>query len=107
MPYVFYDEVPDGMEAADAYSPDDYNALMMERDTAIGRADALTRELQDMTGERDSLMGQLDDAKRKFADSFLSSPARAKARQAEEMRGEERPSTFESLFRGRNRENAN
>ena len=61
MPYVFYDEVPEGMEAVDAYSPDDYNALMMERDTAIGRADALTRELQDMTGERDSLMGQLDE----------------------------------------------
>ena len=107
MPYVFYDEVPEGMEAADAYSADDYNAIMMERDTAIGRADALTQELRDVTGERDSLMGELDDAKRKFADSFLSSPQRMKSRQREEMREEERPSTFESLFRGRNRGNAN
>lgn len=107
MPYVYYDELPEGMEEAEAYSPDDYNAIAMERDTAIGQVDALNAEIASLTGERDSLMGELDDAKRKFADSFLSSPMRAKREQAREMREEERPSTFASLFKGRNSTNAN
>ena len=107
MPYVYYDELPEGAEESEAYSPDDYNALMMERDTAIGRAEEFERQVSELTGERDSLMGQLDDAKRKFADSFLSSPAKMKRTQREEMREEESPSTFDTLFRGRNRTNAN
>ena len=74
MPFVFVDELSDGQTEAEVYSADDYNALMMERDTAIGMAEEFERQVSELTGERDSLMGQLDDAKRKFADSYLSSP---------------------------------
>lgn len=107
MPFVFVDELSEGQEEAEVYSPDEYNALMMERDTAIGRAEEFERQVSELTGERDSLMGELDDAKRKFADSFLSSPEHMKQTQRQEMREEERPSTFASLFKGRNKENAN
>lgn len=107
MPYVFVDELAEGQEEADVYSPDDYNALMMERDTAIGQIEDFRSQVSELTGERDSLMGQLDDAKRKFADSFLTSAANIKRTQNDEMRSEERPATFESLFKERNPNHAN
>lgn len=107
MPYVFVDELAEGQEEAEVYSPDDYNAVMMERDTAIGQIEDFRSQVAELTGERDSLMGQLDDAKRKFADSFLTSAARIKREQDREMRSEERPATFDSLFKERNPTNAN
>lgn len=108
MPYVFMEELPEGMEAADVRSADEYNALEMERDTLIGERDAFQREVEEISGERDGLAAELDDAKRKFADSFLSGPEAAKRGQASEMRSEEgTPKTFEQLFKGRNPENAN
>lgn len=107
MPYAYYDELPEGVEEADAYSPDDYNAIAMERDTVIGERDALRLDLETMTQARDSLATQLDDAKRKFADSFLSSPTMMKAAQAGDLRSEDKPKTFETLFAERNPKNAN
>lgn len=107
MPYAFYDELPEGVEEVEAYSPDDYNALAMEWDTTIGERDALRLDLEAMTQERDSLAMQLDDAKRKFADSFLSSPAKMKAAQGADLRSEDQPKTFDTLFKERNPENAN
>ena len=107
MPYAFYDELPEGVEEVEAYSPDEYNALAMEWDTAIGERDALRLDLETMTQARDSLAMQLDDAKRKFADSFLSSPAKMKAVQERDLRSEDQPKTFDTLFKERNPENAN
>lgn len=107
MPYAYYDELPEGVEEAEAYSPDDYDALAMERDTVIGERDALRLDLETMTQARDSLAAQLDDAKRKFADSFLSSPAKMKAAQGGDLRSEDEPKTFDTLFKERNPENAN
>lgn len=108
MPYVYVDELQDGMEEADVRSADEYSALQMELDTVIGQRDEFQRSIDELTGERDGLAAELDDAKRKFADSFLSSPGRAKSTQRSEMRSEEAaPKTFDSLFKGRNPENAN
>lgn len=107
MPYVFVDELAEGQEEADVYSPDDYNAVMMERDTAIGQIEDFRNQVRELTGERDSLMGQLDDAKRKFADSFLTSAASVKKAQNDDVRSESTPSTFDTLFRERNPRNAN
>lgn len=108
MPYIEVEELEEGQEAADVRSADEYNALEVERDTAVGERDELQRMYDELSGERDSLAAELDDAKRKFADSFLSSPERAKEMQRREMRSEESaPKTFDTLFKERNPGNAN
>ena len=107
MPYVYIDELADGQVEADVRSADDYTALEMERDTVIGERDTIQRMYDELSGERDTLAVELDDAKRKFADSFLSSPQSAKRVQAREMKSEERPKTFNELFTGRNPTDAN
>lgn len=107
MPYVYVDELGEGQEAADVRSADEYNALEMERDTVIGQRDEFQRQVDELTGERDNLASELDDAKRKFANSFLTSQQGIKSSQSREMRSEESPATFNSLFTGRNPGNAN
>lgn len=93
MPYVYMDEVPDGMEEATVYSEEDYNGV--------------TAQLEQAQTERDNLARELDAAKTKFANAFLSSPRHAKQVQAHEVKEEDRPSTFDTLFAGRNKYNAN
>lgn len=107
MPYVYYDELPEGEQEADVRSADEYNAIEMERDTVIGERDAIQRELEEMTGQRDNLAAELDDAKRKFADSFLSSPEKMKRENAADLRHEDAVTSFDQLFRERNPQNAN
>ena len=108
MPYLYVDELPEGQEGADVRSVDEYYALEIERDTAVGARDELQRAYDELSGERDSLAAELDDAKTKFANAFLSSPQKAKARQAEDMRSEDAaPKTFDTLFKERNPSNAN
>lgn len=50
---------------------------------------------------------ELDAAKTKFANAFLSSPQHAKQVQKQETKEEDMPSTFDTLFKGRNKYNAN
>lgn len=94
MPYVFMEELGEGMDAADVYSADDYNAIVTERDGLVAERDALI-------GERDSLTNDLNDAKTKFANAFLSSPQQAKQSNAEDMRREDTVLSFDELFTGR------
>lgn len=70
MPYVYKEILEDGEEAADVLERDIVDSIADERDEA-------NRQVETLTGERDSLREQLDSAKRKFADAFLSSPQRA------------------------------
>ena len=93
MPYVYMDELPDGMEEATVYSEEDYNGV--------------TAQLEQVQTERDNLAGELDAAKTKFANAFLSSPQHAKQVQKQETKEEDMPSTFDTLFKGRNKYNAN
>lgn len=99
MPYVYMDELPDGMEEATVYSEEDYDGVAAELELA--RA-----ENTELATERDNLARELDAAKTKFANAFLSSPQHAKRVQEQEVREEDRPSTFETLFAGRNKCNA-
>lgn len=99
MPYVYMDEVPDGMEEAAVYSEEDYDGVAAQ----LERAQAENAEL---ATERDNLARELDAAKTKFANAFLSSPQHAGQVQAQEVR-EDKPSTFDTLFAGRNKYNAN
>lgn len=93
MPYVYMDELPDGMEEATVYSEEDYNGV--------------TAQLEQVQAERDNLASELDAAKTKFANAFLSSPQHAKQVQKQETKEEDMPSTFDTLFKGRNKYNAN
>lgn len=93
MPYVYMDELPDGMEEATVYSEEDYNGV--------------TAQLEQVQTERDNLASELDAAKTKFANAFLSSPQHAKQVQKQETKEEDMPSTFDTLFNGRNKYNAN
>lgn len=93
MPYVYMDELPDGMEEATVYSEEDYSGV--------------AAQLEQAQTERDNLARELDAAKTKFANAFLSSPQHAKQVQAQEVNEEDRPSTFDTLFAGRNKYNAN
>ena len=99
MPYVFMDELPEGMEEATVYSEEDYNDVAARLEQAQG-------ENTELAAERDDLARELDAAKTKFANAFLSSPQHAKCVQAREVHPEDSPSTFETLFAGRNKYNA-
>ncbi len=107
MPYVFVEELGEGQEAVDVRSVDEYNALEIELDTAVGARDELQHSYDELVNERDSLAAELDDAKTKFANAFLSSPQKAKENNSNEMKHEEKPQNFKSLFTGRNKSNAN
>lgn len=63
--------------------------------------------LERLRVERDDLAAKLDDAKRQFANAFLSSPEHARAVQADDVRKDGEAMTFEQLFKGRNEYNAN
>ena len=99
MPYVYMEELPDGMEEATVYSEEDYDGVTAQ----LERAQAENTEL---ATERDNLASELDAAKTKFANAFLSSPQHAGQVQAQEVEEEDSPSTFETLFAGRNKYNA-
>lgn len=86
MPYIFKEELDEGEEAADVVTREDMETALAGKDSEIGK-----------------LQGQLDDAKKRFADAFLSSPEKAKRDNFQEMKREERkkPVTFGTLFRER------
>lgn len=109
MPFVFYEDadMPDGAQAADVRTIEDYNSIVAERDAVQSRLDDAMSQVSSLEGERDTLAVQLDDAKKKFADAFLSSPAQAKRKNDEDLKSEDKPMTFGQLFAGRNDKHAN
>ena len=107
MPYIHVDELTEGMEAADVRPSAEFEDMEAALQSAVNERDELQRLYDELSGERDGLAAELDDAKRKFADSFLSSPAKMKRVQRDDMESEDAVSSFAQLFRGRNPENAN
>ena len=99
MPYVYMDELPDGMEEATVYSEEDYDGLTAQLEQAQA-------ENTELAAERDDLARELDAAKTKFANAFLSSPQHAGQVRKQETEEEDMPSTFDTLFKGRNKYNA-
>lgn len=107
MPYVYMEELPEGVEEADVYQADEFGALKSDFEEVVAERDELRAVNEGLVSERDNLAAELDDAKTKFANAFLSSPQRAKQVQAEDARAEDKPSDFNSLFAGRNNHHAN
>lgn len=99
MPYVYYDELEEGMEAAEVRGVDEYNALET-------RNAELQEQYDTLVTERDSLSKELLDAKTKFANAFLSSPQKMKQENAADLKHEDEAMTYDKLFSGRSR-NAN
>lgn len=97
MPYVYYDELEDGMEEASVISTEEYNSLEEQRA-------ALQEQYDTLVTERDSLSKELMDAKTKFANAFLSSPQKMKQDNADDLRREDVAMSYDQLFaeRGRN-----
>ena len=67
MPYVFYDEVPEGMEPVDVVERSEHDSILESlrnaesmRDAAIERAESLEHDLKEQ--------------KKKYAETFLSTP---------------------------------
>ena len=94
MPYVYMEELPDGMEEATVYSEEDYNGVTAKLEQA-------QTENTELATERDNLAKELDAAKTKFANAFLSSSRHAGQVQGQETKEEDMPSTFDTLFKGK------
>lgn len=97
MPYIFKEELEEGDEAVDVVPMDEH----------LGTLSDLQNQLDLAIEERDNLTGQLNEAKTRFADSFLSSPQRMKLVQERDILDDSEPMTFEQLFKERNKFNAN
>lgn len=94
MPYVFKEVLDEGEDEAAVVSRDDYDAVIQERDTVVTQRDAAIERA--VTAEKGWA-----DARNKYADAFLTSPARVKAGQASDVKRDSRPQTFEELFASR------
>ena len=100
MPYVFMEELGEGMEEADVVSRDDYSTLETERDV-------LALEKEDAVARAETLKAELESAKTKFADAFLTTPDKVKSNQSRDIREDGFEQTFDALFAERNKYNAN
>ena len=119
MPYVFVEELAEGQNEADVLEAASYRELQTsfdelqtsldviteERDElqrsydeAVSARDELQRSYDEAVSARDSLEQELGEAKTKFANAFLSSPQKAKNVAAGEVREQETPMTFATLF---------
>lgn len=96
MPYVFMEELGEGMEAADVVERDEYETLKTERDVFELERDENAQRI-------DTLKAELESAKAKFAEAFLTEPTKMKARQSEDIKQDGRATSYSELFTGRNR----
>ncbi len=73
MPYVYYEELPDGCEAADVCDRAQVEEAIAARDALQASLDSAQEGMERLTRERDELGNSLAQAKARFADAFLSS----------------------------------
>lgn len=94
MAYVFKEELEEGDVEADVVAREDYDQLVIERDGLAEQRDVLIGQVE--TAERER-----DEAKNKYADAFITSPARAKADQEKDVADDGRAHSFKELFKTR------
>lgn len=71
MPYVFYEELPDGMDEVDVVPRADYDALVEERDSTIQQRDDALTQIEEARKE-------VRDVKAKYADTILTANRKSK-----------------------------
>lgn len=69
MPYIYVDELPEGVEEADVIARSDYDAIVEERNTTIEQRDSALSQIEDSRKE-------VRDIKAKYADYILSSSSK-------------------------------
>lgn len=91
MPYVYYDELPDGLEAADVVSQEHY--------------DALADELAASNGQRDEALEQIEEARRearearaKYAQMILDNKPKQEPDPKQDPQPKPTGATIASLF---------
>jgi hypothetical protein len=91
MPYVYYDELPDGLEAADVVSQEHY--------------DALADELAASNGQRDEALTQIEEARKearearaKYAQAILDGKNRQEPEHEDEPDTKSKGTTIADLF---------
>ena len=91
MPYVFKEVLDEDEIEAEVVSREDYDAVLKDRDEILTQRDeAITRAETAEAGWAES--------RNKYADAFLTSPARVKREQAENVKKDGTPHTFAELF---------
>lgn len=94
MPYVFKEVLDEEEVEADVVTREDYDAVIAEKDEIMTqRDDAITRAETAEAGWA--------EARNKYADAFLSSPARAKEEQAKNVKKDSTVTSFSQLFEQR------
>ena len=90
MPYVFYDELPDGLEAADVVSQEHYDALAEELAGTITQRDEMIERLEEARKEA-------RETKSRYAQMILDG-SKGEPDKKEEPKDKPRATTIKSLF---------
>lgn len=94
MPYVFKETLENEEVEADVVTREDYDAIIQERDQLMTQRDeAISRAETAEAGWAES--------RNKYADAFLTSPARVKEEQSKDVKRDRLPQTYQQLFERR------
>ena len=96
MPYVYYDELPEGYEEADVVPRSEYDAAITERDEVTAQRDGLVTRVEVAEDEARK-------AKAKYANAFLANAAQVKQMHERDVKSEGRPHSYKELFRNHDR----
>jgi hypothetical protein len=91
MPYVYYDELPDGLEAADVVSQEHYDALAVELATSNGQRDEALTQIEEARREA-------REARAKYAQAILDGKRQQEPDPRQDPEPEAKAATIASLF---------
>lgn len=94
MPYVFKDELDEGEVEADVVERSEYQTVVEDRDTVRTQRDEAIARAE--TAEKG-----WEESRNKYADAFLTSPARVKAAQERDVKEDGQVYSFQELFEKR------
>ena len=91
MPYVYYDELPEGLEAADAVSQEHYDALAEELAASNSQRDEALEHIEEARREA-------REAKAKYAQAILDGKSRHEPEHKGEPETKPKGTTISDLF---------
>lgn len=94
MPYVFKEVLTDEDVEADVVERADYDTVIQERDQLMTQRDEAIERAE--VAEKG-----WEESRNKYADAFLTSPARVKKEQSSDVKRDRLPQTFNELFQRR------
>ena len=91
MPYIFKEVLDDGEVEAEVVERGEYDAIIEDRDQLIVQRDSAIARAEE--AERG-----WEEARNKYADAFLTSPARVKREQSNDVKRDGTVVSFKELF---------